>query len=73
MYQRNIAIKSRPKATILRIKKQKKKRLKAQITTTSDNVNLEFIKNLVHNYSSIELSEQEKIASSRVQTVAHCA
>ena len=34
MYQRNIAIKSRPKATILRIKKQKKKRLKAQITTT---------------------------------------
>ena len=34
MYQRNIAIKSRPKAAILRIKKQKKKRLKAQVTTT---------------------------------------
>ena len=29
-----------------------------------DNVNLEFIKNKVHNYSSYMLSEQEKIAFS---------
>ena len=64
IYQLNIAIKSRSKATGLRHEKKLKNLRKAQNSTMKDNVNLEFIKYTVHNYSSYILSEQEKIALS---------
>ena len=62
IYQINIAIKSRPKATGLRHEKKLKNLRKAQNSTMKDHVNLEFVKHTVHNYSSNILSEQEKIA-----------
>ena len=64
IYQLNIAIKSRSKATGLRREKKLKNLRKAQNSAVKDNVNLEFIKHTVHNYSSYILSEQEKIALS---------
>ena len=64
IYQLNIAIKSRSKATGLRHEKKLKNLRKAQNSAMKDNVNLEFIKHTVHNYSSYILSEQEKIALS---------
>ena len=60
----NIAIKSRSKATGLRHEKKLKKLRKAQNSTMTDNVNLEFIKHAVHNYSSTIFSEQERITLS---------
>ena len=64
IYQLDIAIKSRSKATGLRHEKKLRKLCKAQNSTMKDNVNLELIKHTVHNYSSYILSEQEKIALS---------
>ena len=64
IYQLNIAIKSRSKATGLRHEKKLKNLRKAQNSTMKDDVDLEFIKHTVHNYSSYILSEQEKIALS---------
>ena len=58
IYQLNIAIKIRSKATRLRHEKNLKHLRKAQNSTMKDNVNLEFIKYTVHNYSSYILSDQ---------------
>ena len=64
IYQLNIAIKIRSKATGLRHQKNLKNLRKAQNSTKKDNVNLEFIKCTVHSYSSYILSDQQKIALS---------
>ena len=64
IYQLNIAIKSRSKATGLHHEKKLKNLRKAQNYTMKNNVNLEFIKRTVHNYSFYILSEQEEIALS---------
>ena len=64
IYQLNIAIKSQSKATGLHHEKKLKNLRKAQNYTMKDNVDLEFIKRTVHNYSFYILSEQEKIALS---------
>ena len=58
IYQLNIAIKIRSKATSLRHEKNLKHLCKAQNSTMKDNNNLEFIKYTVHNYSSYILSDQ---------------
>ena len=64
IYQLIIAIKSQSKATGLRHEKKLKNLRKAQNSAMKDNVNLEFIKHTVQNYSSYILSEQEMIALS---------
>ena len=50
IYQLNISIKSRSKATGLYNEKKLKNLCKAQKSTVKDNVDLEFIKSMVHTY-----------------------
>ena len=51
IWQLNIAMKNRSKATGLRHEKRLKYLHKAQNSTMKDNVNLKFIKHTIHNYS----------------------
>ena len=57
IYQLNVAIKSRSKATGLCHEKKLKNLRKAENSTATDNVNLEFVKHTFHNYSSYIFSK----------------